>query len=220
MMLILAFCIHIFLFQEIFRTKLSFQSSFLQNYTKKKQSEHEVPRLLESLAQGIRAGLNTEGAFKRIWEDKNSRGECLVLLGKIIAKLNSGSHISDAVTISAQELPAQPELVRLRQALLSLASLQRSGGDAARMLTEASEAARRAIFLKRRASALAAQMKFQAIVISLAPSGVAVVLMIVSPSSLEVFWQDIVGATMSFILVAANLTGIFFLSKIARSWER
>jgi Flp pilus assembly protein TadB len=186
----------------------------------RRREEGEVPRLLDSLAQGMRAGLNTEAAVRRAAQETIWTGECKLLLLKIQIGLDAGKTVSDAVLEALRTMSMGSDFARLRQSFVALATMQRTGGNIVRLLSDASDSARNAIYLRRKAGSLSAQMKLQATVISAAPSAVAGVLFVVSPSSLSVFWSDGIGFSMLCALVALNVFGVIVLCKIARSWSR
>jgi tight adherence protein B len=184
------------------------------------RQENEVPRLLDSLAQGVRAGLNTEGALRRAAQETEWDGECKNLLLKIQMSLDAGKTVSESIFEASKAMPARSDLTRLRQSFVALATMQRTGGNIVRLLSDAADSARNAIALRRKAASLSAQMKLQAIVISATPSVVVAILFVVSPSSLDVFWADAVGFAMFGILLVLNVFGVVALYKIARSWRR
>ncbi len=197
-----------------------FVFALIKNVAARRAAESEVPRLLDALAQAVRAGLNTEAALRRVSQQSGWKGEGQIFLRNVLVGLNAGKSVADALSEGLKVLRWNSSGMRLRQSFVALAAMQRTGGNIVRLLSDGAESARNAIFLKRKAKALSAQMKLQAVVISVAPSAVAGILFVVSPESLEVFWTDGLGVAMLCGLVFFNALGVFFLIRIALSWSR
>ncbi len=180
----------------------------------------EVPRLLDSLASSMRAGLNAEAALRHVKSDFIWKSYCSEILHKINSRFDSGANVSHAILETIETLPKHPVFIRLKNAFISLATMQRSGGDTVQMLTDAAKSCRKAIALRRKAQVLSAQMKLQAIVIASSPAVVAFILAVVSPASLEVFTRDSMGIAIAITMIILNILGIFYLIRISSSWSR
>jgi tight adherence protein B len=182
-------------------------------------SDIEVPRFLSDLASAVRAGVNLRQGFEHLSEARRWRGVCFDVLNEISIGMSSGRTTAESLMGIQMEAP-DPLAQRLLVSLRALATAASSGGDVGKLLENSAEAARAAVRLRLRAKALTAQMRLQALIVSLAPLLVVVVLSVVSPSSLVVFSRDPVGIMLAFAMLCSNLCGVFFLVRLVKAWGK
>ncbi len=182
-------------------------------------SDVEVPRFLSDLASAVRAGVNLRQGFEHLSSARRWRGVCFDVLNEISIGMSSGRTTAETLLGIQIEAP-DPLAQRLLVSLRALATAAASGGDVGKLLENSADAARAAVRLRLRAKALTAQMRLQALIVSLAPLLVVMVLSVVSPSSLVVFSRDTVGIMLAFAMLCSNLCGVFFLVRLVKAWGK
>ena len=174
-----------------------------------KQIEDQLPEALDFLSRALVAGHSLPMALELLLEevDQPLAGE----LRKTVDEYNLGLSMNDAVQSLGDRLPS----VDIEFFVSAIMTQSRTGGSLHELLDSLAETIRERQSLKGQIHALTANGRMTAVVLSLLPIFVAVVMMLVNRNYLSILINHPLGKILVFLAACGQVAAYFVIKKIA-----
>ncbi len=170
----------------------------------------QLPEALNVIANGVRAGFSFPQAVAMIVDEMS--GPIAEEFAKLLRENSLGKPMDEALQ-NLSDRTADEDLDIVITALL----IQRQvGGSLAEILDTISETIRGRVKLKGDIRTLTAQGKMSAVIVSLMPFAMGLLLNMVNPGYMNVMFTDPIGIAASVAALIFMTLGIFLLSKIVQ----
>jgi tight adherence protein B len=176
----------------------------------------DFPFLIENLRSCLKAGINIGPAIELL----ASNPLWSPLLRNPLCKASqcraTGMSLKDSLTTAQKTVGSTGGERYVRQLFSSIILGQASGGDLLGLIKKVQEKSVTAIQLQRRANVLTAQMRFQSLVITLAPLAIGVTIYLFDPNRILFFFKDSRGQFLLVLMITFNIVGAKILNKISK----
>lgn len=176
--------------------------------TRLRRFDQQLPDLLLALAGAMRAGSGMQMALRHIV--MQSPAPLSQEFGLMLREQRMGLAFEQAVANLYQRMPT--EGTGLVMSTLTIAA--QSGGGLAETLERIAATLQARLQLLGRIHALTSQGRMQAWVMGALPFLLAMVLYYLDPVSMQALWQTPSGWMVIFLVLALELTGVFFIRRI------
>lgn len=137
-------------------------------------------------------------------------------LNKIANYLAQGKSIREALRQVSESMEAKPEMQHAYLMFSSLLVTLKNGGNFIVVLDNIQERIVRYMKIEKKLQDATAQMRFQARIITLAPTALFFILLLFSPDRLTFFAQETLGHVMFIFCIILNIIGVFVIQRLLR----
>ena len=182
----------------------------------RKKQVKEIPKLVEYLKSYLKSGIQTSQAIKIISEKNKWSQPIKNSLTKITNYYSQGMSFESSIHMAILSLTSEKGDHFLIFFLTSLRLGHMSGGNMVSILDKVKIKIESSIFIEQKIKSTTAQMRFQSIIISLAPLAIAFVIWFIFPSYILFFINNEVGIYLLTLMILLNLVGFYLLKLISR----
>jgi len=170
--------------------------------------EETLPATLGLLAGSLRAGFSLLQGLETVAQEigEPSRRE----LQRVFTEVRLGRTPEDALG----DVAARMESKDLAWTVMAIQIQREVGGNLAALLDTVADTMQKRAQLRREVRALTAEGRLSAVVLSLFPPGLALVLWTIQPDYIERLFEEALGIVAIVIAAAASVVGWFWLRKI------
>ena len=170
--------------------------------------ERRLPDLLMSLSAGLRAGHGFLAALQSASDEMDT--PLTVPIHQLLAETGLGAPVEEALDRFAASV-GNADVDMLVTAILIH---RRVGGNLAEILDRIGETTRERMQLRMNLRTLTAQGRMSAVIVSLLPVGVTLVLAVISPQMFHILVSDPLGRLVMVVAVVLELMGILTVRRI------
>jgi tight adherence protein B len=168
----------------------------------------QLNEALVIISNSLRTGFTFRYAIARVSEDLPD--PISEELKRVVREINYGANIEDALDSLAQRMESR-EFAMINSAVTIQ---QRSGGNLAEIIEKVSETISDRVKIRNQVATLTAQGRYSGMIIGLLPLFILLILMVISPSYVSVFFETAFGRLLLIIEVILELVGFYIIKKI------
>lgn len=204
----------VFVVNLVGREALSLTRQILLFLKERKRFENELPQFIDSVRSCLKAGLCLDNALQYTLSQPKWGNVLTARMGSIVAEREAGRSMEECLWAARKGVADDPFGRYMNVFLTSLHIGYLSGGDLVKLLEKCQRKVLTALDLKRKIRVVTAQMRFQSLVVALAPFALGVILYIFDPSRVTFFFTDNLGRFLFVLVIALCSTGLYFLNKL------
>jgi len=178
---------------------------------RKLQLIRQMPELIETLSNCLRAGMTIEAGIKESLH--NLQGPVRVMIETVSHQITLGLGLEEALESQAKKWPDVPIIKQLSSAVILS---RKNGMDTSQLFDTLAEEARSDLTIQERLMSLSAQARLQAIVIGLLPLALLIILSMMEPKRIEVFFHDPRGQILMGAMIVLELIGMIWIKRLIR----
>lgn len=188
----------------------------IQNQKDRRKQMNEIPKLIEQLKSYLKSGVQTSQAVLLLSKKNRWSASIQNSLSQITGYYSQGMSFESSISMVISSLPNHKHNHFLLFFLSSLRLGHLSGGNMVSILENVKSKIENSILLNHKIRSTTAQMRLQAIIISIAPIALALIIWIISPSYILFFFENEIGNVLFVIMLLLNAIGFYFLKLISR----
>jgi tight adherence protein B len=188
----------------------------IQNGIERRKQIKEIPKLIEYLKSYIKSGVQPSQAIKIISKKRKWSSPIQNSLSQMTNYYSQGMSFESSIHIVISSISKNKYNHFLLFFLSSLRIGYMSGGNMVSILEKVKNKIENSIFLDQKIHATTAQIRLQAIIISLAPLALASIIWFISPSYILFFFDNKVGNFLFAFMLLLNVVGFYLLKLISR----
>lgn len=204
----------IFVANIVVRESLKVTLEILLFLKERKRFENELPQFIDSVRSCLKAGLCLDNALQYTLTQPKWGNVLTARMSSIVAERAAGRSMEECLWAARQQVADDPFGRYMNVFLTSLHIGYLSGGDLVKLLEKCQRKVLTALDLKRKIRVVTAQMRFQSIVVALAPFALGVILYIFDPPRVTFFFSDNFGRFLLLLVIVLCSTGLYFLNKL------
>ena len=188
-----------------------FLPGMIVNMKKKKRSAvmtNQLPEALNIISSGLRAGFSFPQALSVV--NREMEGPLTQEFSRVLRENRLGKPMDDAL----HDLMARIDNDDLDMLITALLIQRQVGGNLAEVLDNISHTIRERVRIKGEIRSLTAEGKLSAIVISIMPVGVALILSIANPEYISLLIEETLGLVLIGVAVIMQVVGFIITWKI------
>lgn len=176
---------------------------------KKKKINEQLPEALSILSNGLRAGFSFNQSMAIVAKEIQSP------IKEEFSKIVRDNSLGMTLEQSLDDFAKRNDDKDIDMLVSALIIQKKVGGNLAELLDNIVETVRDRVRIRGELRTITAQGRMSAIVVSLLPFGVAIMLLIVSPDYIMALFRNPIGIAMVVIALALQAVGMFIIMKIA-----
>lgn len=188
----------------------------IKNRIERKNQMKEIPKLIEYLKSYLKSGIQATQAIQIISKKNKWTPPIQNSLSQITNYYSQGMSFESSINVVISSIPNHKYNYFLLFFLSSLKLGYSSGGNIVSILEKVKSKIESSIFLDQKIHATTAQMRLQAIIISLAPLALAFIIFFISPSYILFFFYNEIGNFLLFLMLSLNIIGFYLLKSISK----
>lgn len=170
----------------------------------------QLPEALNIISNGLRAGLSFAQAVSVAGKDLDSP------IGDEFTKIIRDNTLGKSMESALEDFSERTDDEDVDMFVTAMIIQRQVGGNLSEVLDTISSTIRERVRIKGEVRTLTAQSKLSAVIISLLPVGIALVLSIMNPSYIGQLFDNIIGLIMVGAAVVMMLIGIMILAKLVK----
>lgn len=170
----------------------------------------QLPEALNIISNGLRAGLSFSQAVSVAGKDLDSP------IGDEFTKIIRDNTLGKSMESSLEDFSERTDDEDVDMFVTAMIIQRQVGGNLSEVLDTISSTIRERVRIKGEVRTLTAQSKLSAVIISLLPVGIALVLSIMNPSYIGQLFDNVIGLIMVGAAVVMMLIGIMILAKLVK----
>lgn len=190
--------------------------SKIKNELSRKIHINEIINIIEYLNSYIKSGLQPSQALLIIAKNKKWTSFTKKNINQVINYYSQGMSFTSSINNVVLSLEITENNKYIILFLTSLKIGCSSGGNIISILDKTKNKLVNKIKIQNKIRATTAQIRFQSIIISLAPLLISLIIWLISPSYILFFINEPTGNIFLIIMILLNLIGFYFLKLISR----
>lgn len=170
----------------------------------------QLPEALSIISNGLRAGLSFSQAVSIAGKDLDSP------ISDEFTKIVRDNTLGKSMDDSLNDFTMRTDDEDVDMFVTAMIIQRQVGGNLSEILDTISNTIRERVRIKGEVRTLTAQSKFSAVIISLLPLGISLVLALINPSYIGQLFTNTVGLIMVGLAVIMMLIGIFIMTKLVK----
>ncbi len=196
-------------------TKFNKTFLFCRKFLKKnKRCEGDIVSFIDFLISYLNSGATIQRCFEVAVQKKNFETEVQNSIINTLAYFHQGYSFRIAIETVYKQILKQKRNKYLALLFNGLAMLLIKGSQSSSLLQKIKEKIEDEIQFLQKLKVITAQMTIQANVILFSPLVLSLILLIISPDHIYIFFESFVGISILIFMVCLNILGWFSLRKI------
>jgi tight adherence protein B len=176
----------------------------------------EIPNLVDFLRSYLMAGFILPNAITAVLKQKKWSAPIQYSLTSVSNHFAQGKSFRESLSMGIEYAKAKKSRQYLCLLYLSLRLGSATGENLTHILEKMKHKTQDRLGLERKLRMTTAQMRLQALVITLAPSCLGGVVYLLSPDSILFFFQTFVGNALLILMIILNSLGAYFIFQILK----